>query len=117
MKNKIQIVREFTHPFLAKFQHNVNVEWIVKETMKSNYVGMAQRTMYLNLLAHLFLLVVFGHQFLGHNFAGPDTLSAHIDDFVAFCEASLKTAMEEDLEFNMKDRCFDRAKVEVKVCL
>jgi hypothetical protein len=78
-----------THPFLAQFQHDVDIIVIIKETMESNNISMVQRLMDLNFLGHFGLLIMLHHQFLGYNFSGISLVRGNIDYFVAFCKSTL----------------------------
>lgn len=74
---------------LAELQHDVNIELIVKETMKANDVYVIERLVNLNFLRHLLLLIVLHHQLLRYDLARIRLTRCDIDDLVALCKASL----------------------------
>lgn len=61
--------------------------------MKLHDILVAQTPVDRYFLAHFLLLVVLHHQFLGYDFASKNIVCLHIDDFVAFCESSLKKGL------------------------
>lgn len=74
---------------LAQLENDVNVEAIIEKAVEADNILVEQRFMNLNLLGHLFLLVVLHHELFRNDLAGEGLVGGHINDLVAFGKPSL----------------------------
>lgn len=90
ISNDFSSLVQFHHrSFLTELKYNIDIIWIIKETMKTNDISMLQRLMDLNFLSHFLLLISFHHELLRDNFSSENITVRHILDLITLCKSSL----------------------------